>query len=58
MDCTKFEEFLTAGTNEFTWDGENDFGDHIANGVYLVFVKITDQQTGRTYYKKLKLAVN
>jgi flagellar hook assembly protein FlgD len=53
----KFEENLPAGTGEFTWDGETDFGDKVANGVYLVFVKITDRNTGKTELKKIKLAV-
>ncbi|MDC0977681.1 hypothetical protein OAR19_00320 [bacterium] len=54
---TKFEKLLTPGTNEFTWDGENDFNYSIANGVYIVFIKIEDRVTGKTYYKKHKLAV-
>ncbi len=53
----KFQEDLLTGINEFTWDGENNYNDQIANGVYLVYIKLTDNVTGETHYKKKKLAV-
>jgi thermolysin len=43
------------GFNKVTWDGSSDFGERIANGMYILYIVASN--SGHTTQKKLKIGV-
>lgn len=50
----KIERFDFAGYHEVIWDGRDDAGDEVPNGVYPVIIKA--ESDGKTVVKQLKVA--
>ncbi|MBU0581023.1 MAG: hypothetical protein KKA19_07580 [Candidatus Margulisbacteria bacterium] len=49
------EQFTSAG--KLTWNGKDDFGQTVANGIYICYVQVTDLNSNKRETKKFKLAV-